>query len=171
MAISKHAAKNDAVGMCTPLPTEAARDLQAEALRRVCGPRRATSLDDVERSTGIARRTLESYRDGEKLAPWPNLLAIAEATGSDGPVLLNHLLGAHGLGGVERLEPGHQHPATVIAALVGEARELAVALEDGVWCHADKAAAAKRLAELGKELQEAAAAYAAPLRSVGGRDG
>lgn len=136
-----------------------------DALNRYIGPKKAVTPDELARDADVPRRQVTAWTSGEYCPRLPELLRVARALGDHGPAFLNEILAPIGLGGVERLNPNDAHPATLIAALVDEARQIAVALEDGIFCHRDKVAASRRLTELGQQIQEAAAAYGR-LRAV-----
>lgn len=166
MTSPKHKPSRMSVEIGPPLDTERALQTQATALQRYVGIGRAVNLDTLSERTGIGRRALQSYVRGDRLAPWPALLAVLAALGRDGPEAANVLLAHAGLGGVACAAPAEINPHTTLSALCEEARELAERLSDGVFCASDRAAMAKRLMALGTQLQEQSRAMAQPLRAV-----
>jgi len=119
------------------------------------------SYADLFDLTGIPVRTLKSWPTTEVMPHLDNFLKLCVVFG---PGFASEVLGIAGLGGVERMEESLAINAMSSASgLVSVANELLVRLEDGVFCHRDKAAMGPKMIELSRKIEEQGKAMLANL--------
>lgn len=129
----------------------ALRVFNAAYARRVGRGQGRIGWADLERVTGIAQRTLKSWRFGDSMPQLENLLRLAVAFG---PSFMSEILHPIGQGGVELVDPVESSASQCVAELTRPLHEIAERLRDGVFCHSDKAAVGPMLIEAAHVFEE-----------------
>ena len=118
------------------------------------------SCSDLSDKTGIQVRTLKSWRDGQSMPHWGNVLKLGAVFG---PVFVSEILSVIGQGGVDYIQPRHSSPLSTVADLMVVTSEITERLRDGVFDNRDKAKTAPLLLNLARIIEEEALAMQSEL--------
>ena len=153
----------DAPGGTTPDPALITHDIAGECFldafrRRVGRGEGKISVAELADAIDVQGRTVKAWRDGDTMPYWALMLRLCCYFG---PAFTSELLAPAGLGGVERVAPASVDPQGTATALVAAAHNLLDRLNDGTFCHRDRAASAPALLELSRQLEAQARAMGA----------
>jgi len=105
----------------------------ALAMRKHVGVQRPHSLDSLSERTGIKRRTLQSYLQGQALPPYDAMIKVMRELDED---FADEVLRPANLGGVSRLTNEAPDDMRLLAIMNGTSAEIADAYATtGKVCH------------------------------------
>jgi transcriptional regulator with XRE-family HTH domain len=129
------------------ITSDLVKEVFADALRRKCGPGKAYSVDALADETGIDRRTIDSYRQGQNTPALDKLLRFVAVFGES---FLEEVAAP------AKQVTGQSDPAGIVTALSEMTSELLHRIhDDGKFCHRDAAHTAPLLFELSGRLESA----------------
>ncbi|MGI9412096.1 MAG: hypothetical protein ACR2PM_00390 [Hyphomicrobiales bacterium] len=125
------------------LSTSEANRRFANALNLFVGRGRRFSVEAVAEATGIPRRTVQSYKDGEACPCHVNLLAMLAVLPA---AFANEIFAPCGLEGVRRAEGGNPCTFAANESILTVAQRLGEMLaNDGKFCHREQMEIAQKL--------------------------
>jgi transcriptional regulator with XRE-family HTH domain len=131
---------------------EALSVFRSAFIRRVGIGKVKMSYGDLSDATGIQVRTLKSWSEG---ASMPHLDSLLKLCAVFGPDFTSEILSIVGQGGVENLEADNSVDALGTAAdLIKVTNNIMERLQDGVFCHRDKASVGPLLLGLAHKIEE-----------------